>query len=152
MHVFGVIVWLGGLMFQNAVAMPVIQLEGDQAKSAMKKVNKRFIGFIWMSVWTILITGIILMLLSPRFIWFQYDNAWSVLLLCKQALFILMVVYAFGYARMLSYLEAPASNGGFDDTAELYRHRVVQFRKVSIFLGIVALLLSAAMYSAVGGM
>ena len=145
MHVFSVVVWLGGLMFQSAVAMPIVQLESEHAKSAMRKVNKRFIGFVWMSVWTMLITGVIMMLLSPKFIWFQYHDRWSILLGLKQLIFILMVLYAFGYARMLKYLEAPSSNGGFNDKAELYRHRVTQFRKISIFLGITALLLAAAM-------
>ena len=145
MHVFGVVVWLGGLMFQNAIAQRIVQFESDAAKTAMRKVNKRFVAFVWMSVWTILITGIIMMLLSPRFVWFQYNDSWSILLTCKQVVFILMVIYAFGHARMLVYLDAPSSNGGFNDKAELYRHRVNQFRKMSIFLGIVALLLSAGM-------
>ncbi|MBI1805742.1 MAG: hypothetical protein HYR76_01670 [Ignavibacteria bacterium] len=145
MHVFSVVVWLGGLMFQSAVAMPIFQLEGDQSKAAMRKVNKRFIGFVWMSVWTMLITGVIMMLLNPKFVWFEYRDRWSILLGVKELIFIFMVLYAFGYARMLKYLEAPSSNGGFSDKAELYRHRVNQFRKISIFLGISALLLAAAM-------
>lgn len=145
MHVFSVIVWLGGLMFQSAVAVPILQREDEYARSAMRKVNKRFIGFVWMSAWTLLITGVIMMLLSSKFIWFQYSDQWSILLGLKQLIFVLMVLYAFGYARMLKYLEAPSSNGGFNDKAELYRHRVNQFRKISIFLGITALLLAAAM-------
>ena len=92
-----------------------------------------------------MITGVLMMLLSPRFVWFRYEDRWSVLLLFKQIIFVLMVFYAFGYARMLKYLDAPTSNGGFSDKAELYRHRVTQFRKISIFLGIIALLLGAAM-------
>ena len=132
-------------MFQNTIAQPIMQFEGDETKTAMRKVNKRFISFIWMSVWTILITGVIMMLLNPRFVWFQYNDSWSILLACKQVVFVLMVVYAFGHARMLAYLDAPSSNGGFNDKAELYRHRVNQFRRVSIFLGIVAMLLSAGM-------
>ena len=146
MHIFGVVVWIGGLMFQNAIAQPIMEFEGNEVRAAMRKVNKRFIAFVWMSVWTILITGIIMMLLSKMFMWFQYTNSWSILLGCKQVVFVLMIVYAFGYARMLSYLDAPSSNGGFNDKAELYRHRVNQYRKMSIFLGIVALLLSAGMY------
>jgi uncharacterized membrane protein len=145
MHVFAVVVWLGGLMFQNAVVQPIVQFEGEAAKAAMRKVYKRFTAFVWMSVWTMFITGVIMMLASPRFIWFQYNDSWSILLACKQVTFILMVVYAFGHARMLAYLEAPSSNGGFSDKAELYRHRVNQFRKMSVFLGIVGLLLSAGM-------
>ncbi len=146
MHVFGVVVWLGGLMFQNAVAVPVIQFEDESVRAAMRKVNQRFIGFVWMSVWTIFVTGVLMMLLSPRFVWFQYDDRWSLMLGMKQAVFVLMVLYAFGYARMLKYLDAPSSNGGYNEKAELYRHRVNQFRKISIFLGITALLLAAGMY------
>ncbi len=145
MHIFGVVVWLGGLMFQGAVASPIIQFESNEARVAMKKVNKRFIGFVWMSVWTILVTGVLMMLLDPRFVWFQYNNRWSTLLGAKQIVFFLMVFYAFGYARMLAHLDMPASNGGFDEQAELYRHRVNQYRTINIFLGIVGLLLAAGM-------
>ncbi len=146
MHVFGVVVWLGGLMFQNAIVQPIVQFESEAAKNTMRKINKRFIAFVWMSVWTILVTGVILMLTSQQFLWFQYNDSWSILLACKQVVFILMVIYAFGHARMLAYLDAPASNGGFSDKAELYRHRVNQFRKMSVFLGIISLLLAAGMH------
>ena len=146
MHIFGVVVWLGGLMFQSAVAIPIIQFENEHARSAMRKVNQRFTGFVWMSAWTIFITGLLMMLLNPRFVWFHYDDRWSVLLGVKQVIFLLMVLYAFGYARMLKYLDAPSSNGGFNEKAEVYRHRIDQFRKIGIFLGITALLLSAGMY------
>lgn len=145
MHIVGVVIWLGGLMFQSAVAQPIVQFESSDVRAAMRRINKRFIGFIWMSIWTMLVTGVIMMLLNPRFIWFQYADRWSIMLGFKQLIFLLMMFYAVGYARMLQYLDAPSSNGGFDQKVELYRHRVEQFRKVSIVLGITALLLSAGM-------
>src|SRR5258706_1700660 len=146
MHAFGIIVWLGGLMFQSAVAMPIMQFENELVKAAVRKVQKRFVAFVWMSALTILITGILLMLLNPRFVWFQYSDRWSMYLAWKQVIFVLMVFYAFGYARMLKYLETPSSNGGFNEKAELYRRRLDQFRKISILLGIAALLLAVAMH------
>ena len=133
-------------MFQSAVAMPIMQFENELVKAAVRKVQKRFVAFVWMSAWTILITGILLMLLNPRFVWFQYSDRWSMYLAWKQVIFVLMVFYAFGYARMLKYLETPSSNGGFNEKAELYRRRLDQFRKISILLGIAALLLAAAMH------
>jgi uncharacterized membrane protein len=145
MHVFSAVVWLGGLMFQSAVAAPIVNGESEYAKAAMKKVNKRFIGFIWMSVWTMAVSGVIMMLLNPNFLWFRFDSRWSMLLGLKQLSFVLMIVYAFGYARMQDYLGSPSSNGGFNEMAELYRHRIEQFRKISIMLGIAALLLAAGM-------
>ena len=85
------------------------------------------------------------MLLSPRFVWFQYPDAWSVLLGLKQFLFVLMMLYAFAHARMLRLLEPSTRENGPDETAELLRHRADQFRKISIALGILAVLLGAAM-------
>jgi len=145
LHIFGVVVWLGGLMFQNAIVHPIVEVEESEVKSATGKTNKRFLAFMWMSVWTVGITGIFMMLFDKRFIWFQYNDRWSILLGFKQLIFVLMVFYAFGYARMLHYLLSPASNGGFDEKADIFSKRIHQFRTISIFLGIVALLLAAGM-------
>jgi len=145
MHVFAVIVWLGGMMFQSAVVVPIAQHEGGIVKGFLNAVNHRFVGFIWMSVWTLAVTGIIMMLLNPNFIWLKFDNRWSILMASKIVIFILMVFYGFGYARMLEYLSRPSSNGGYNELAELYKHRIEQFRRMSIMLGIAALLLAAAL-------
>lgn len=145
LHLFGVVIWLGGLMFQNAVVRPIAQAEGSEALSLMRKMNKRFLGFIWLSVWTIAVTGALMMLFDPRFMWFQFNDRWSVLLGFKQLVFLLMVFYAFGYARMLHYIMAPASNGGLDEKTELYVQKIQQFRTISIALGILAMFLAAGM-------
>jgi uncharacterized membrane protein len=145
MHVFGVIVWLGGLMFQSAVALPVTQFEGPEAQAAMRKVRRRFVDFVWMSVWTVAITGVLMMLLDPRFLWFEYAGLWSVLLGVKQVVFLFMLFYAFGYARMLRSADSAPSAGAPAGETDLLRHRINQFRAISIALGIAAVLLGAAM-------
>ena len=145
LHIFGVVVWLGGLMFQNAIIHPFAESEGSDARTAAGKIGKRFLGFVWMSIWTIGVTGVLMMLFDKRFVWFQYNDRWSVLLGFKQLVFVLMVFYAFGYARMLHYLLSPSSNGGFDEKTDMFGKRIHQFRTISIFLGIVALLLGAGM-------
>ncbi len=145
MHLFGVIVWLGGFMFQAAVVSPVLHQDGETVRRLRREIAGRFTGFIWMSVWTVGVTGVIMMLLNPRFLWFSYTDRWSVLLAWKEGVFVLMVIYAFAYTRMVRYLDAPSSNGGFDEKAELYRIRVRQFRTISIALGLLALFLGTAM-------
>jgi len=147
LHVFSVVVWLGGLMFQNAIIHPIAEAEGSEVRATAARMSKRFLGFVWMSVWTICVTGVLMMLFDKRFVWFQYGDRWSILLGFKQLVFVLMVFYAYGYARMLRYLLSPSSNGGFDEKTDMFSKRIHQFRTVSIFLGIVALLLSAAMVS-----
>ena len=63
----------------------------------------------------------------------------------KQLIFVLMAVFAFGHTRMLRYLESPSSNGGYDEKAEMYRHRLQQYRTISIALGMVAVFFAAGM-------
>lgn len=145
LHIFGVVVWLGGLMFQNAVVHPVMHPEGSEAHTLMRKMNKRFLGFIWMSVWTVGTTGVLMMLFDPRFVWFKYTDKWSILLGFKQIIFILLVFYAIGYARMLRYILKPSSNGGFDEKTDIYSQKIHQFRTISIALGILGLAASAGM-------
>ncbi|MBI3192992.1 MAG: CopD family protein [Ignavibacteriae bacterium] len=145
MHIFGVIIWLGGLLFESAISVPIAQAEGEPADSLANKIHTRFVAFVWMSVWTIAVTGIIMMLLNPQFHWFTFQTQWQRLLGFKQLTFILMLFYAFGYARMLSYLNAPSSNDGTDENTTLVRQRLSQFRKINIALGITALLLAAGM-------
>jgi len=145
MHLFGLVVWLGGLMFQSAVVMPVLHAQTEYSRGVQRSLMQRFTGFVWMSAWTIAVTGFLLMLMSPKFFWFRYRDTWSVLLAVKQVVFVLMVFYSFGYARMLDYLSSPSSNGGFNEKAELYRHRINQFRIINIALGIAGLLLGVAM-------
>lgn len=145
MHLFSAVVWLGGLMYQSAVVAPVAHDQGEAGRVLQKLMGKRFTGIVWMCAWTMLATGAVLMLLSPRFIWFRYADRWSIFLLLKQIVFVLLVVYAFGLARMEQYLGSPSSNGGFNERAELYKMRVAQFRTISVALGIGALLLAAAM-------
>jgi uncharacterized membrane protein len=144
MHIFGVIIWLGGLLFESAIAVPIAQAEGERADSLAQKIHARFTAFVWMSVWTIAVTGIIMMLLSPQFHWFTYETQWQRLLGFKQLTFIVMLFYAFGYARMVSYLQSP-SNDGNEETLTLVRQRLNQFRKINIALGITALLLAAGL-------
>ncbi|MBI5215863.1 MAG: CopD family protein [Ignavibacteriae bacterium] len=145
MHIFGVIIWLGGLLFESAIAVPIAQAEGEPADSLAKKIHARFVAFVWMSVWTIAVTGIIMMLLNPQFHWFTYQTQWQRLLGFKQLTFFVMLFYAFGYARMVSYLQSPSSNNGNEETITLVRQRLSQFRKINIALGITALLLAAGM-------
>ena len=132
-------------MFQSAVVMPVLHAQTEYSRNVQRMLMERFTGFVWMSAWTIAVTGGIMTLMSPRFTWFQFRDAWSILLTWKLIVFVLMIFYSFGYARMLAYLGSSSSNGGFNEKAELYRHRITQFRIINIALGILALLLSVAM-------
>lgn len=140
MHVAAATVWIGGLVFQNAVMMPVVAHEGEETSRLSGILGRRFSGFSWMCAWSMLVTGSLLMLLDPRFVWFEFATGWSVLLGFKQLIFALMVFYAFGIARLL-----PALDGADDAKRTLVLHRLGQFRKISLLLGLCALVLAVSM-------
>jgi len=145
MHILGVAVWLGGLLFQMFVVIHVVRSEDGNNYDVQRKLNKHFSKFVWISILSTLITGIILMALRPNFVWFQFSDNWSVLLGFKQLTFILMVVFVYGMTRMTKYLDSPSSNGGFDKRVEMYRYRINQFRTLNIIIGILAIFFAAAM-------
>jgi putative copper export protein len=137
LHVFGVAVWCGGLMYEGVVIIP---------ESGMGKFDRlrRFVPFVWMSAWTILLSGTALMLFSPRFVFLQYEDAWSVILGLKQMAFLLMVFFAFGTSRMLSRLKQ-LGNGEPDASApeQLLVHRALQFHRMNVALAITGILLGS---------
>jgi len=140
MHVVGSMVWIGGLVFQNVVSMPVLQYEKEEGSASNMKVGARFVGFVWICAWTLAVTGFILMLLDPRFLWFEYGTQWSVFLGIKQLIFVLLVFYAFGIARLLGRLDEAD-----EETGILIMHRLRQFRMISILLGLCAAVLAVSM-------
>jgi uncharacterized membrane protein len=148
LHLFSIIVWLGGMTYQVAVALPVEQFGRAEMDSRARHLVRRFLPFVWMCVWTILLTGIALMLFSPRFVFLKFDDAWSLALALKQTTFLLMTFFSFGYARMFSRMdELLGENAKPEEAGEAQRfyRRMVQFAKITVALGIVAVLLASAM-------
>jgi putative copper export protein len=145
LHLLGVAAWLGGLLFQNVILVPSLGRYTQDAKVLAKRMHRRFASLAWICIWTILGSGIGLMVMDPRYTPFRFTDRWSMLLGYKQLIFLIMAFYAFGYRRMVNYLEEPSSNGGFNERAEMYRHRIRQFQLSSLLLGALALLLAAAM-------
>lgn len=148
-HLFCVVVWLGGLAYQAVVTLPVVRVTNSELVESHRHLIRRFLPFVWMCLWSILITGGVLMLFNPRFIFFRYGNAWSVLLGVKQAAFLLMCFFSVGYARMFSRMDELLSReGGGDEalrSARPYYHSMLRYGKINLGLGIVALLAASGM-------
>ena len=100
LHLFAIVVWIGGLLFQAAVVIPVARAEKTDVSSFTLHCHRRFIPFLWMSLWTVLVTGIALMLFNPRYVFFSYEDWWSFVLALKQVVFVGMAVVSLGQVRM----------------------------------------------------
>jgi len=146
LHIFAVVVWLGGLMYQSAVMLAVAKVEGSESAPQTIHSLRRFVPFVWMCVWTVFVTGVALMFFSTKFVAFQFHDSWAILLGLKQLTFILMLFFSFGYARMLTRADEMMRKPELPvDEAKPYFRRMGQFGKINIGLGIVSLLLATGM-------
>ena len=142
MHLLSAVVWMGGLIYLNTVLHPLIEQEGSAYLEFATRTRKRFFPFIWFSVWTMFVTGIFLMLLNPRFIWFVLSTLWSKLLLVKQICFILLVFVSWQAARVRDKLEGFE---GPNEEEQGWREGFQKLTRRSIALGLIALMCAAGM-------
>ena len=133
-----VCVWLGGAFYQR-FGLPSNRIKSQEQGKIFAKISH-------ISLILILISGIFLMVSDSRFSLFSVGNSWSVLLLFKQMIFILIIFLFFGYIKMLKYLGTPSSNGGYDERAFIYKKRLDQYQLTMIMLGIIALIFGVAMH------
>ena len=143
MHVVSVVVWLGGLIFINAMMTPVVEYHQATRSAVVLGVYKRFLPFIWSSLWSLAITGLLLMVLSPRFIWFEYSTSWSQLLFVKQIIFVLWLFVSWQTKQVYAKVEQSVDAG--HEEFEGWRFALIRLVRRGIVLGIVSMLCAAGM-------
>ncbi|HEY5614737.1 MAG TPA: hypothetical protein VIL52_01850 [Bacteroidota bacterium] len=142
-HIVSVVAWVGGLIFLNAVIKPIIDYDKAVRTALHLKIQKQFLPFIWSSLWPLLVTGVLLMLLSPKFIWFDYSTWWSRLLAVKQVSFLLLLFFSWQLGKVFIQMEQAVE--GTKDEFEGWWLAYSKLVKRSLVAGIVALLCSAGM-------
>ena len=143
MHVVSVVVWLGGLIFLNAILHPISAYHQQTKLVTVLEAQKRFLPFVWSSLWTVFVTGVLLMLLSPRFLWFEYSTTWSQLLAVKQVAFLLLMFFSWQSAKVVAKMGEAVSGEG--DLFEGWRLGLQKLLRRSIAWGIVALMCAGGM-------
>lgn len=143
MHAVSAVVWMGGLIFMNAVLHPILQHHGLGTSEVSVAVSRRFVPFVWSSLWTMVITGLLLMLLHPRFIWFDFSTDWSKLLAAKQLLFLLLAGLSWQTAKVVTRLETAVREKRED--VEGWGLALQKLVRRSIFLGLLSILCAAGM-------
>ncbi len=148
MHVFSAVVWLGGLLYMGGILYPVFRYEELTTSLQYVRIERRFTGFVWMCVWTTAITGVLLVLFSPRFVIGRYRSEWDYLLLGKECLYVLMVGVAVSGTRIVKKMEsivAAAPVDGARDDLMIQHQKMLRRRRTNLAFGIITLLVSTRM-------
>ena len=143
MHAVSAVVWIGGLIFMNAVLHPILQYQGLISSQVSMAVSRRFLPFVWFCLWSMVVTGLLLMLLNPRFLWFDFSTDWSKLLAAKQILFLLLAGVSWQAAKVVAKLETAVRDGS--DEVEGWSLALQKLVRRSILFGLLSILCAAGM-------
>lgn len=143
MHIVSAAVWIGGLIFMNAVLNPVLRHQGVMPSPTSLALQQRFFPFLWSSLWTMLVTGIFLTILSPRFLGAELSTVWGQLLAVKSVLFLALLFFSWQGASVVRRIEESLKSD--DDQAEGWSRTLETLVRRSIVAGLGALLCAAGM-------
>jgi uncharacterized membrane protein len=143
MHVVSAVVWIGGLIFMNTVLHPILHHRHEMLSPTALAIRQRFFPFLWSGFWTLLGTGIFLMLLSSKFLWLDVSTVWSQLLTAKVVLFLLLWFVSWQAASVVRSIEA--SVAGEPEAAEAWARTLEALIRRSIVLGLISFLCAAGM-------
>src|SRR6266568_416668 len=126
MHLFGAVAWLGGILFLTGVTRPIFEYFGAEAFDLQQRIKVRFLGFTLMLLWTVLVTGVIILLWSTRFIFFDFSSLWLVLAHIKILLFFILA----GLTLMLrsSYKEIEHARKQKEGSEDLSPREIILWR------------------------
>jgi uncharacterized membrane protein len=135
-HVFGAVIWLGGILFMAGVATPILKYYNSTehadptVAAAVGKLEERLIGFNWMALWTVFISGFILSLYSAGFAWFRFAGIadWALQL---KILFFVPAAFA-NYFLSASYKELRTARAELEGTEDLSPRQITEWRIISL--------------------
>lgn len=143
MHVIASVVWIGGLVFINVVLNPVLEHDERVQTATSMAIHRRFFGFVWMSLWVLVVTGALMMISSPQFMWFDYSTPWRKLLAVKELSFLLMVFFSWQAKKVFEQMELAVQRQ--DDSFDGWRAGYLRLVRRTIIVGLVAFCSAAAM-------
>lgn len=123
LHLLSYFSWVGGLLFLSGVLKPIFTYFGKESAKFYLPLAERFLGFTWMLVWTLIITGIILFLLGMRSNWWLSISTLEVLLFAHSIFIFVLIFISRAEGKMLKL-----NNENLDSEEKL-----IKFNKLNSF-------------------
>ncbi|MEP7234186.1 MAG: hypothetical protein ABI778_02710 [Ignavibacteriota bacterium] len=148
MHLFCAVAWLGGILFITGVTRPIFEYFGAESYDISQRIKVRFLGFSWMLLWSVLVTGVIVLLWSTKFIFFDFASLWLVLAHLKIVLFLILT--ALSLMLRTTYREiatARSDKEGAEDLSprEILLWRIRMIEQFEVWTAILILLVVSLM-------
>lgn len=151
-HIFGSLIWIGGVLFMGGVATPILRYYASPEHSdprvadVIGRLERRLVGFNWMGLCSALLSGIALSYFSAEFSWLRFQSLFDYVIHLKILLFmpIALVNYLLGvsYRELLS-VRQERLEGEYLAPREIVDWRIVALRRINVYLAFTIILLLA---------
>lgn len=149
-HVFGAIIWIGGVLFMSGVATPILKYYADpehpdeRAAIVVGWLERRLVGFSWLGLGAVFVSGIVMSIYAPSFELFRLANLYDWVLHLKLLAFVPICLA--NYLLSISYRELERVRSARDEGEELspreiIEWRIVMLRRLNVYLAFAILLL-----------
>jgi uncharacterized membrane protein len=151
-HVFGAIIWLGGVLFMAGVATPILKYYQDpehpdpRVGEVVGLLERRLLGFNSMALWSSFISGIAMLIFLPRMKWMHLESLYDWVIHLKVALF-LPVIFINSLLNR-SYRERESARSTLETGEDLsllqiVEWRIVSLRRLNVYLAFLLIILVA---------
>lgn len=137
LHIFSVVIWLGSLCFLSAILYPVLDVEKQSGSDLVQHFHRRLMPFLWLSLWTIGITGLALYIFTSGFLYPDDGREWLDPVHGKIVFFIFIVIFSMRTRNMyIRYRNSEKDRSG-------HVQSMARMVRITILFGILSLLLAA---------
>ena len=137
LHALATIVFIGHYVLLALIYLPVLK-QGDG--TILSQISKRSRVWMYISLFTFILTGIYLMLVDSNYLGFaDFGNLWGILMLVKHILILGMIAIGFWYNAILRVGPMLSSRTGSDLAFARFRMYV----NMMAVIGILVLVLTA---------
>jgi uncharacterized membrane protein len=149
-HVFGAIIWIGGVLFMAGVATPIVKYYADAAHADARVaeivgwLDRRLVGFNWLGLGAVLVSGAVMAVFAPGFETLRLASLYDWVMHLKIVAFVPIALV--NYLLSVSYRELQSARRERDAEEELapsevVEWRIVMLRRVNVYLAFAILLL-----------
>jgi uncharacterized membrane protein len=135
-HLFGAVIWIGGVLFMAGVATPILEYYNStehhdpRVAEIVGWLERRLIGFNWLGLGAVFVSGLVLSIYANGFDYFRFATLYDWVISLK--VFLFLPVASINYLLGVSYRELADARSQIAAGEDLSPRQIVEWRIVSL--------------------